>query len=224
MQGENNMLESIKSLISAHFDNVIKLVIALSLVCIASSVSAAPSMGGTVGISSDYIFRGQSQHIGNHQLSASLDAEWAGMYGSVWVSEVDFGDGLASHEIDTVVGLKKDWDHIGFNVAYIDYAYRGDESLDYEEILLSATIAGVTLSHYMGQDDAGDYTEFSTGMLKVVDVAYGDAENIGKHWSISKGYDLLKGHVKVGWSEFTADDFSGMIDEENLFVSYNYHF
>jgi len=218
------MLESIKSLISAHFDNVIKLVIALSLVCIASSVSAAPSMGGTVGISSDYIFRGQSQHIGNHQLSASLDAEWAGMYGSVWVSEVDFGDGLASHEIDTVVGLKKDWDHIGFNVAYIDYAYRGDESLDYEEILLSATIAGVTMSHFMGQDNAGDYTEFSTGMLKIIDVAYGDAENKGTHWSISKGFDLLKGHVKVGWSEFTADDFSGMIDEENLFVSYNYHF
>ena len=99
------MLESIKSLISAHFDNVIKLVVAISLVCIASSVSAAPTMGGTVGVSSDYIFRGQSQHIGNHQLSASLDAEWAGMYGSVWVSEVDFGDGKASHEIDTVVGL-----------------------------------------------------------------------------------------------------------------------
>ena len=218
------MLESIKSLISAHFDNVIKLVIALSLVCIASSVSAAPSMGGTVGVSSDYIFRGQSQHIGNHQLSASLDAEWAGMYGSVWVSEVDFGDGLASHEIDTVVGLKKDWDHIGFNVAYIDYAYRGDESLDYEEILLSATIAGVTMSHFMGQDNAGDYTEFSTGMLKIIDVAYGDAENKGTHWSISKGFDLLKGHVKVGWTDFTADDFSGMMDEENLFVSYHYAF
>ena len=45
------MLESIKGLISAHFDNVIKLVIALSLVCIASSVSAAPSLGGTVGLS-----------------------------------------------------------------------------------------------------------------------------------------------------------------------------
>ena len=218
------MLESIKSLVSAHFDNVIKLVIALSLVCIASSVGAAPSMGGTVGISSDYIFRGQSQHVGNHQLSASLDAEWAGMYSSVWVSEVDFGDGKASHEIDTVVGLKKDWKHVGFNVAYIDYAYRGDESLDYEEILISATLAGVTLSHFMGQDDAGDYTEFSTGMLKVVDVAYGDAENIGTHWSISKGFDLLKGHVKVGWTDFTADDFSGMIDEDNLFVSYHYTF
>ena len=181
-------------------------------------------MGGTVGVSSDYIFRGQSQHIGNHQLSASLDAEWAGMYGSVWVSEVDFGDGKASHEIDTVVGLKKDWEHIGFNVAYIDYAYRGDESLDYEEILLSATIAGVTMSHFMGQDDANDYTEFSTGLLKIVDIAYGDAEGIGTHWAISKGFDLMKGHVKEGWSEFTAEDLSGMVDEDNLFVSYNYHF
>jgi|TARA_R110000782_G_scaffold47753_1_gene104815 uncharacterized protein (TIGR02001 family) len=218
------MLESIKSLLSAHFDTAIKLVIALSLVCIASSVSAGPSMGGTVGISSDYIFRGQSQHVGNHQLSASLDAEWGGIYGSVWVSEVDFGDGKASHEIDTVVGLKKDWEHIGFNVAYIDYAYNGDSSLDYEEILLSASILGVTLSHYMGQDDAGDYTEFSTGMLKVVDVAYGDGEGIGTHWTVSKGFDLLKGHVTLGWSDFTADDFSGMIDEDSLFVSYNYHF
>ena len=207
------MLDNIKGLISAHFDNVIKLVVAISLVCIASSVSAAPTMGGTVGISSDYIFRGQSQHVGNHQLSASLDAEWAGMYGSVWVSEVDFGDGKASHEIDTVVGLKKDWEHIGFNVAYID-----------EEILLSAPIAGVTMSHFMGQDDASDYTEFSTGLLKIVDVAYGDAEGLGTHWAISKGFDLMKGHVKVGWSEFTADDFSGMVDEDNLFVSYNYHF
>ena len=218
------MLESIKSLITAHFDNVIKLVIALSLVCIASGVNAAPTMSGTVGVSSDYIFRGQSQHIGNHQLSASLDAEWAGMYGSVWVSEVDFGDGKASHEIDTVVGLKKDWEHIGFNVAYIDYVYRGDESLDREEILLSASIAGVTMSHFMGQDEAPDYTEFSTGLLKIVDVAYGDRDGVGTHWSISKGFDMAKGRVSVGWTEFTADDFSGHLDEDNLYVSYLYTF
>ena len=61
-------------------------------------------------------------------------------------------------------------------------------------------------------------------MLKVVDLAYGDAEGQGTHWSISKGYDLLKGHVKVGYTDFTADDGSGMIDEDNMFVNYIYKF
>ena len=75
-----------------------------------------------------------------------------------------------------------------------------------------------------GQDEALDYTEFSTGLLKVVDLAYGDAEGQGTHWSISKGYDLLKGHVKVGYTDFTADDGSGMIDEDNMFVNYIYKF
>ena len=51
------MLEKIKGLISAHFDNVIKLVIAISLVCIANGVSAS-TFSGSVGIGSDYVFRG----------------------------------------------------------------------------------------------------------------------------------------------------------------------
>jgi len=55
-------------------------------------------------------------------------------------------------------------------------------------------------------------------------LAYGDAEGQGTHWAISKGYDLLKGHVKVGYTDFTADDASGMIDEDNIFVNYVYTF
>ena len=218
------MLEKIKGLISAHFDNVIKLVIAISLVCIANGVSAS-TFSGSVGIGSDYVMRGISMHEGSHALSASIDADLiGGVYASAWVSEVDFGDGKATHEIDSVIGLKKDWDHFGFNVAYIDYGFRGHSEKDYEEILLSATIAGVTLSHFMGQDDALDYTEFSTGLLKVVDLAYGDADGKGTHYRISRGFDLMKGHVKVGWTDFTADDGSGFIDEDNLFVNYVYHF
>ena len=218
------MLDMIKGLISAHFDNVIKLVIALSLVCIANGVNAS-TFSGSVGIGSDYVMRGISMHEGSHALSASLDADLiGGVYASTWVSEVDFGDGKATHEIDSVIGLKKDWKHVGFNVAYIDYGFRGHSERDYEEILISATLAGVTLSHFMGQDDAGDYTELSTGLLKVVDLAYGDAEGKGTHWSISRGFDLLKGHVNVGWTDFTANDMSSMIDEDNLFVNYVYRF
>jgi len=218
------MLDTIKGLVTAHFDNVIKLVIALSLVCIANGVNAS-TFSGSVGIGSDYVMRGISQHDGNHVLSASIDADLiGGVYASAWVSEVDFGDGNAKHEIDSVIGLKKDWKHVGFNIAYIDYGFRGHSERDYEEILISATMAGVTVSHFMGQDDAGDYTEFSTGPLKVVDLAYGEAEGKGTHWSISRGFDLLKGHVNVGWTDFTADDMSSMIDEDNLFVNYVYRF
>ena len=231
MQGEKNMLESIKSLISAHFDNVIKLVIALSLVCIASGVNAAPVLGGSVGVSSDYISRGQLQTAGGLTLSAEVYAEWGGLYGSVWASELDYAnsdstnvDGPASHEIDTVIGFQKQWEHIGLNVAYIDFHYRGDTSYDYEEILLSATVAGFTISHYMGQDEAGDYTEYSTGILKVVDLEYGDAEGEGTHWGISKTFDLFNGSMQVGWTDFTADDNSGFLDEDNIFVGYTYEF
>ena len=76
----------------------------------------------------------------------------------------------------------------------------------------------------MGQDDAQDYTSFSTGLLKVVDLTYGDREGFGTHWTISKDFEFMKGHVTVGWSEFSADDNSNHIDEDNLYMSYVYKF
>ena len=51
------MLEKLKGLVKDNFDNVIKLVIALSLVCIANGVNAS-TFSGSVGIGSDYVFRG----------------------------------------------------------------------------------------------------------------------------------------------------------------------
>ena len=219
------MLGKIKGFILSHlnFDHIVKLVVAISLICIASGVNAGTV--GSVGVSSDYVFRGQSQHGGDYALSASLGVETgSGLYANVWISDVDYGDGLATHEVDTVLGFSKELFGIGLDLAHIDYAYQGDSSKDLSEVLISADFGGFQLSHFVGQDDASDYTEVSTGVLEVVDLAYGDYDGVGSHYSVSKGFDALSGSVTLSYTDFTADDNSGISDETNLSVSYHYSF
>jgi len=216
------MLEKIKGFILSHlsFDHIFKIIVAVSLVCIAQGVNAGVS--GHVGVSSDYVWRGVSQHGGDYVLSASLGGEHeSGLYGNVWLSEVELGD--ATHEMDTIVGMKKNLFGVDFDMAYIDYSYKGDSVRDFSEIMMSADFGMFKLSHFMGQDDAPDYMEISSGLLEIVDLSWGDHDGRGSHYKVSKSFDALGGNLTVGYTDFKSDHHS-LSDETNLFVSYHLAF
>jgi len=78
-----------------------------------------------------------------------------------------------------------------------------------------------------GLDDAGDFYKVDSSALKVVDVAYGDWDNAGSYWEVSKSFDLAAGSVKVGYidHELNDEDFSDKItDVDNFYVGYTYKF
>ena len=91
---------------------------------------------GTVGVSSDYTFRGVSQTLGDPALQASADLDLpAGLYAWAWGSNVDFvpdgeADDHARTEIDLAIGYARDIsDSLGIEVELVDPGGVGGQQL-----------------------------------------------------------------------------------------------
>jgi len=85
---------------------------------------------GNVGLTSDYVFRGQSQT--DHQPAIQGGLDWVspqGIYLGAWGSNVHFAEGPAALELDVYGGfdypIAKDW-LVGTGVVYYSY-FRGAE-------------------------------------------------------------------------------------------------
>ena len=181
------------------------------------AVPTFAGVGASVGYSSDYIFRGQSQTQGEGTFTVQADFDMGGFYVGVWTGEVDFSD--ADRETDMYVGYAMDLGSLAIDVAYVDYTYSGNDALDGSEIWLTGSLGDVSITHIMGQDDWNDYTEFGYAVMGV-DVSYGMYDNVGDNMKISKSFDLpfnLSG--ELAYVDFTADDNSGMKDEDTVVFS-----
>jgi uncharacterized protein (TIGR02001 family) len=185
------------------------------------SFMAVPTFAGVsggIGYANDYIFRGQSQTQGESSLSGHFD--WthdSGVYAGVWTGEVDF-DG-ADRETDMYFGYAMDVGSIGIDVAYVDYAYSGNDALDGSEIWLTGTMGDMSVLYVMGQDDWNDYTEFGYSVMGV-DLSFGRWDNVGDNMKISKSFDLPMGlEGSMAYVDFTADSDSGMMDEDAVVFS-----
>jgi len=97
----------------------------------------------TVGGTSDYIFRGVSQTLEDPAAQASFDLTYGIFYAGIWGSNVDFGPGSPSAEVDFYAGIKPTlgpgpfWGPITFDFGVIYYAYTSNSSpvdLDYVEL------------------------------------------------------------------------------------------
>ena len=111
-----------------------------------STAALATGYSGTVGITTDYVFRGISQSKGEPAIQGSVDFKHDnGFYFGIWGSNVDFNDGdEAQAEFDIYTGFggkfanpSWSWD---LNLLY--YAYPGaDSSLDYDFVELTPMLA-----------------------------------------------------------------------------------
>jgi len=183
------------------------------------AVPAFAGVSGGVSYANDYIFRGQSQTMGEASLSGQFD--WnhdSGVYAGVWTGEVDING--ADRETDMYFGYAMDLGSIGIDVAYVDYAYSGNDALDGSEIWLSGSMGDMSVLHVMGQDDWNDYTEFSYSLSMGVDLSFGMWDNVGDNMKISKSFDLPMGlEGSLAYVDFTADNDSGMMDEDTIVFS-----
>ena len=184
----------------------------------------AADFGGKVGIASDNIFRGVNMSDGfgySAQGNLSLDN---GIFAGASVMSLDENSDLMT---TMLVGYSFDLGGVDLNVAYVDRGYQGIDVDGWEELNVRADFDLFGVYYSKGLDDAGDFYKVDSSALKVVDVAYGDWDNAGSYWEVSKSFDLAAGSVKVGYidHELNDEDFSDKItDVDNFYVGYSYSF
>lgn len=196
---------------------------AVLLVALLANNARAAEVGMTVGTQSDYIWRGINQSNGpSGNLNLSIDTD-SGLYGGFWAGQVEFDGSEATEELDWYAGFQKRIGGVGIDISYTDYGYRGDSSLDFEEVNVGLWVMDdkVHLSHYIGMDDATDYTEVTLYMFEMADISYGFVKDFGSNWKVSKSMELLGGDLEIGYTEFMADDNGTHPDEDGFYLGYS---
>lgn len=131
------------------------------------------SFSATIGGTTDYVFRGQSQTAEDPTVQGSLDATYGIFYAGVWASGVDFGasptttGANAVAEVDLYAGITPTLGPLSFDLGVIYYAYPGaddsDGELDFVELKLgtSTTFQKLTIgaTAYYSPEYTGEFGE-----------------------------------------------------------------
>ena len=141
------------------------------LVCIpALADDDEGGFSGNVTIASDYSFRGISQTSLLPAIQGGFDYELDnGFSFGTWASNVNYGDGGTSQELDLYVGFSQELNEsTSLSFSLIQLEYPGDgENLDYQELAASLDINSLSLGFvyspsYVGVND-WQFTYFSVG-------------------------------------------------------------
>ncbi len=129
------------------------------------------------GVTTDYVFRGESQTSGDGAVFGGADLTYGIFYAGVWASRIDFGAD-ENVEIDLYTGIRQQFSGVELDLGVIYYGYpnqtkgQGAE-LDYVELKLGAstTIQGVSLGlafyyspEYFGESGDTLVTEGKVGV------------------------------------------------------------
>jgi len=130
-------------------------------------------VNGNVGVWSDYYFRGESQTMGGKAFQGSLDLDYKGMYGGVWVSQVDMAE--ADWEYDLYGGYRWNLNDTWYmDGGVIQYRY-DDKAIDHvEEWFVKGGNNWLELAMWTDMDDKDkNYKEVTlkAPFIKVVDIS-----------------------------------------------------
>ena len=197
---------------------------ALALIIGSVSLHAA-EFESNVALSNDYVWRGMSQTTEEPAISGGFDiAGENGLYFGTWASNVEFADGAAL-ELDWYAGYSGETESgVSYDFGYLAYTYPGEDSLDFEEIYLGLGYSYFGFTFSSGQDSAPDNSELSIALGETgIGITFGDYEDYGEYTLIS--YDLpidLAGlGVSIAWSDFSAEDSSGLADEDTFLITFS---
>jgi len=217
------MIVLIKNLQGVRMKNLIKIG-AIAIFSSAMSLQAA-EFESNVALSNDYIWRGMTQTAEEPAISGGFDiAGESGLYFGTWASNVEFGDGAAL-ELDWYAGYANELENgLSYDFGYLAYTYPGEDSLDFEEIYLGLGYSYFGFTFSSGQDSAPDNSEFSVALGETgVGLTFGDYEDYGEYTLIS--YDLpidIAGlGVSIAWSDFSAENSSGLADEDTFLITFS---
>ena len=125
------------------------------------STSAFADVNGSIGYSSDYMWRGVSQSAGASSLNAGIELDSNGFFVGAWVGEVDFGD-EATQERDLYLGYDLDvMDNLDVQLGLIQYRYDKGDYDTVEEGFVKVGYNSLTLSYFLDTDTENDYAHIS---------------------------------------------------------------
>tara|TARA_B100002019_G_scaffold125651_1_gene108274 strand:+ start:1731 stop:2369 length:639 start_codon:yes stop_codon:yes gene_type:complete len=176
----------------------------------ASSAVAVAEVSMTVGMVSDYIYRGAS--LGNAGAYGSLDYASGGFYAGIWAISDGFNeggtDGDSSIEYDLYAGYETEISGVSLGLGYTAYEYSYDDVSE-SEITISAAYGPASLSYSMANDDDvtsdADFDVMTLGYelgpisYTYGDVDYDDSDDSDYTWAeISAGTEV--GAVSIGFT------------------------
>jgi len=153
---------------------------ALGLACYFSALplaSAEESFSANAGLTSNYVFRGQTQSDDGIAIQGGIDyTHETEFYVGGWASSVDEvngGDG-SGFEIDLYAGWAHSWDDFGLDIGYIVYEYTDKKFAEgAKEFYIGFDWGPVGITYYDGSDDAAgasDYNYVDVGLdIEMID-------------------------------------------------------
>lgn len=191
--------------------------------------------GGSVALTSDYVFRGVTQTDESPALQGSFDVGHAsGLYAGAWASNVDFDapDGI-DLELDLYVGWTLEFENdTWLDLQLVRYLYPGAKpgfGINYNEFLAAYGFRNITATlgytdNYINSDESALYyhlgAEFPLGDTEYT-LAAGAAFNDISNAAGSDYWDYQLG-VSRSWDAITADlsyyDTSGFDEDVQDFL------
>lgn len=163
------------------FLRTLPVVTAISLAtCISASpvAMAEPSFSANAAITSNYVFRGQTQSDDGIAIQGGIDyTHESEFYLGVWGSTVDEtgGDNGGGAEIDLYAGWAHSWDDFGIDIGYIVYEYTDSKfSEGSREFYVGFDWGPASITYYNGDDQTtanpNDYNYIDVGLdIELVD-------------------------------------------------------
>tara|TARA_X000001036_G_scaffold402854_1_gene408968 strand:+ start:44 stop:652 length:609 start_codon:yes stop_codon:yes gene_type:complete len=163
----------------------------LALLLSVCTIPAFADVSGSLGYTSDYVWRGVSQSGGSGALQVDLMLEKNGLYGGVWASQVDFGD-EATYEMDFYGGYEL-WlsDKWSIDVGVLQYNWdKGYD--DVEEAFVKVGLKDLSVGYYVDLSNSDNtYMEvgYTLPFIKWVDLGinYGRFDEDNDFWKVSMG-------------------------------------
>ena len=169
-----------------------KTVLAASIVAasLAPAIAAA-EVSGTLGASSQYLWRGQQLTDGAAVYGSVDYSHTSGLYAGAWASsETD------DTEYDLYAGFGGEFEGLSYDISYIDYNYTAGGTLaadpasvaDFQEVHVGVGFAGLSADAFIGVGNSGKG---------------GDEDYKNDYFALSYGYD--KYGITAGYYDFDGD-------------------
>ena len=161
------------------------------------------AMSGSYGVSTDYMWRGQTQT--DHGMHANLSLKQdlgGGFYGGAWTGNVEV-NGTQELEMDFYGGFTKMKGDFWVDAKYVAYRYTGETVTDFEERIVSVGYNAFSYGKAHGIEEALNYEWYE---LKLPFIKWADVTLHSGEWE--NGLDNKS--VKLNWS-LTDDLTLGMM-------------
>lgn len=202
-----------------------------------ASGTAMADFSGNVGVTSDYIWRGETQASDESAVSGGLDySHESGIYVGTWASSLG---GSSEYELDIYGGFAFDVGPVSLDIGAINYGYPKDgNTSDTTEGYIGVSY-GMFSAKYSATDDYFDSGDSASYLEAAIDYPIKDDLTLGLHVGNKFGdyfdnktsndgsysdysISLSKGDFTFAYSNTDNDKANGQTDNARIAVSWSH--